>query len=143
MDLNKFFGFYNKKNSTNEEDLDENLETYKKTPRFKIGMFSKLIHNGLLFKKQIITFFSSSSEAFDIDDISVAGEFMMHNRAWYWISQFDWDDEYWVSDLKDLSNEELMVALLLSVKYFEEQEEYEKCAFLKKILDFVKENLEN
>jgi hypothetical protein len=32
-------------------------------------------------------------------------------------------------------DEELEVAFKLSLKYFEEIEEYEKCAFLKNILD--------
>ncbi len=33
MDLSKFFSFLN--TGTKEEDLDENMETFKKTPYFK------------------------------------------------------------------------------------------------------------
>jgi hypothetical protein len=105
-------------------------------------MFNKLICNGLFFKRQIVTFFSKASEDINMDDISIAGEFMMYTRAWFWISQFDWEDEEWIVSLKSTSSPELLSSLLLSIKHFEELEEYEKCSFLKKISDFVQENLE-
>ena len=99
--------------------------------------------NGVNFKKQIINFFSKSlGEDEDLNGVDLAGEFMVYNRGWYWISQMDWDSEEWVTDLKDSLSEDLFIALKLSIHYFEEQEEYEKCAFLKKIQNFVEENLE-
>jgi hypothetical protein len=39
------------------------------------------------------------------------------------------------------SNEEFLCAVKLSINYFEGVEEYEKCAHLKKIQDFVEKNL--
>ena len=140
MDLNKFFSFLN--GNSNEEKLKENLKTIKSTPYFKIGMFTKLIINGLNFKKQVIMFFENSDGELDMKDVDLMGEFMMYHRAWYWISQMDWNDEEWVDDLKKSTNQELLIALKLSIDYFEGGEEFENCAFLKKIQDFVEKNLE-
>lgn len=138
MDLNRFFSFLNNKG----DQTEENLDTFKKTPLFKIGMFVKLIINGLSFKKQVIMFFENSDGNLDMKDVDLMGEFMMYNRAWYWISQVDLTEEEWVDGLKSSSNDELITALKLSIDYFEEEEEFEKCAFLKKIQDFVENYLE-
>ena len=140
MDLNKFFGFLN--GNSSEEKLKENLKTIKSTPYFKIGMFTKLIINGLSFKKQVIMFFENSDGELDMKDVDLMGEFMMYHRAWYWISQMDWNDEEWIDDLKKSTTQEFLTALKLSINYFEDEEEFENCAFLKKIQDFVENNLE-
>lgn len=141
MDLSKFFSFLN--TGTKEEDLDENMETFKKTPYFKIGMFRKLIQNGLIFKNKVLILFSSMEGNMDVKDIDVAGDVMLYERAWYWISQVDWDDEDWVNDLKISSDLEFVGYLGLCISYFEGIEQFEKCAVLKKIQDFAKENLED
>ena len=141
MDLNKFFELFG--NTSGDKKTEKELEDFKKTPSFKIKIFVKLVMNGVNFKKQIINFFSKSlGEDEDLNGVDLAGEFMVYNRGWYWISQMDWGSEEWVADLKDSLSEDLFVALKLSIHYFEEQEEYEKCAFLKKIQNFVEENLE-
>lgn len=136
MDLNKFFGFFNPA-SDNDEALKENLESFKNSPIYKIKVFERLVLNGLSFKKSIVNFFSKADEDLDVMQIDLAGEFMMYNRAWFWISQFDWDDDLWIHDLKIASSENLLTAVRLSIHYFEEQEEFEKCATLKKVQDFI------
>ena len=140
MDLSRFFSFFN--NRPQAEEIFENLDTFKKTPLFKIGMFIKLIMNGMSFKKQVISLFESSSEDMDMDGVDLAGEFMMYHRSWYWISQTDLTDEDWKDGLRISSDDEFLTAIKLSIHYFEENEEFEKCAFLKIIQDFVENYLE-
>jgi len=139
MDLSKFFNYFNNKN---DESIEENLSNFRKTPHFKIGMFIKLIINGLSFKKQVIMFFENSDGDLDMKDVDLMGEFMMYHRAWYWISQIDFDDEEWLNDLRRHSDDEFITAIKLSINYFEEEEEFEKCAFLKKVQDFVENYLD-
>jgi len=114
MDLSKFFSFLN--TGAKEEDLDENMETFKKTPYFKIGMFRKLIQNGLIFKNKVLILFSSMEGTMDVKDIDVAGDVMLYERAWYWISQVDWEDEDWVNDLKISSDLEFVKYLHSKIK---------------------------
>jgi hypothetical protein len=140
MDLNRFFSFFNDRSDSDR--LEENLTSFKKTPYFKIGVFTKLIMNGLSFKKQVIMLFENSDGNLDMRDVDLMGEFMMYQRAWYWISQLDWTDEEWLNDLRRSSNNELLTAVKLSINFFEDEEEFEKCAFLKKIQDFVEDYLE-
>jgi hypothetical protein len=135
MDLNKFFSFFSP--TSEDGDFHGSLESFKESPIYKIKIFERLIINGLIFKKSIVNFFSKADEDLDVSQIDLAGEFMMYNRAWFWISQLDWDDEQWVYDLKIASSESLLTAVKLSIHYFEECEEYEKCAVLKRIQNFI------
>jgi hypothetical protein len=135
MDLSRFFNYFN---STSDGGVSlEDLARHKDSPLYKIKVFERLVINGSLFKKSIVNFFSRADEDLDVGQIDLAGEFMMYHRAWFWIRQFNWDDEKWVKDLKIASNEKLLTAIKLCIHYFEEQEEYEKCAFLKKIQDYI------
>jgi hypothetical protein len=133
MDLNKFFRVLN-----DEIQINDDLEKFKSSPYYKLGMFNKLILNGMNFKKQVISFFERNVD--DVDKIDMAGEFMVYNRAWFWISQFKWDEE-WIDDLKKIGDEYFLTSVKLAIHYFEENEDYEKCAFLKKIQDFLENGL--
>jgi len=133
------FGF------SSEDDLDKkskkDLESFKSTPYFKVGMFIKMISNGLNFKKQVIGFFSKADKSLDLMNVDEAGDFMMSNRAWFWISECNLRKKDWKEALMSNSTSEMVFCLNNTIKYFEEIEEYEKCAFLKKIKDFVEKEI--
>jgi hypothetical protein len=139
MDLDHFFNFFSPNSDVGYSKSE--IKDFKNNPYYKIRMFERLILNGLSFKKSIINFFSQADETLDMVQVDLAGEFMMYNRAWFWVDQLEWDDEEWVEGLKKASNENLLTSVKLAINYFEEQEEYEKCAFLKKVQDFVQNYL--
>jgi hypothetical protein len=62
---------------------------------------------------------------------------MLYNRAYQYIIQIDIHDEYHVKVLFEEADSKLEEALNKSLKFFENEEEYEKCAILKKYLDFL------
>jgi hypothetical protein len=127
--------------SKDNKKIKEELEAYKETPYFKLGMFHKLIMNGQVFKKQILNFFSKADPSLDTEGIDGAGEFMMFTRAYFWVEGFKFRSKFWKEALKKYSNDEFLVALKLSIHYFESTEEYEKCAHLQKILVLVEKNM--
>jgi hypothetical protein len=134
------FGFPDKDDEERKK-LEAELDIFKETPHFKLGMFHKLIMNGSLFSKQVVKFFAKADPGLDIKGIDQAGEYMMYTRAWFWIEQVKLRKKEWKEALKQYSSEEFIVSIKLSINYFESTEEYEKCAHLKKIQDFVEKNL--
>ena len=138
------FGFPEDKG--NAEGLQEkeikDFKDFKKSAVFKVGMFKKLIRHGILFKTQVVKFLSSSDANLDINGIDDAGDYMMYTRAYLWIKDFKFRSKEWKEALFNYSDDELISLIKLSIKYFEENEEYEKCAHLKKIQDLVDKNLE-
>jgi hypothetical protein len=139
-DIFSLFGF----SDDGKEDLkriEVELDMFKDTPHFKLGMFHKLIMNGNLFSKQVIKFFSKADPGLDANGIDQAGEYMMYTRAWFWIEQVRIRKKEWKEALKQYASEDFAVSVKLSISYFEDIEEYEKCAHLKKIQDFIEKNL--
>ena len=143
MDLNNIFSLFGAEDSKKEDlkKIEVELEMFKETPHFKLGMFHKLIMNGNLFSKQVVKFFQKSSPELDMEGVDQAGEYIMYTRAWFWIENVNLRKKEWKEALKQYLNEEFVVAVKLCISYFEDMEEYEKCAHLKKIQDFIEKNL--
>jgi hypothetical protein len=135
------FGFPDK-DDDDRKKLEADLEVFKETPHFKLGMFHKLIMNGSLFSKQVVKFFAKADPGLDVKGIDQAGEYMMFTRAWFWIEPVKLRNKEWKEALKQYASEEFVISIKLSINYFEGTEEYEKCAHLKKIQDFVEKNLD-
>ena len=62
----------------------------------------------------------------------------MFTKAWEYIKKVNPDDLQHQEALYHFSDIQLKTALELSISYFQENEEYEKCAHLKKNLEFIK-----
>ena len=63
---------------------------------------------------------------------------MVFSKAWEYIKKVNPEDRLHQESLYHFKDEYLKTALELAINYFQEHEEYEKCAHLKKNLDFVK-----
>ena len=142
MNLGGIFALFGFSGDENEDkDIKKELEEFKNTPHFKIGMFTKMILNGMNFKKQIVGFFSKADKDLDIMGVDEAGDFMMYNRAWYWISECNVRKKIWKEALIKAATPELVNCLKAIIKYFEDIEEYEKCSSLIKIQIFVEKEI--
>ena len=142
MDINKIFGLFNNEEPESFKEkvhyTDILLENYKNHPLFWVGMFKKLIYNHNLFHNQLTKFFEKIDEELDKVDIDKAGEYVVFTKAWDYIKKINPDDIKHQEALYHFADDYLKTALELSINYFQEQEEYEKCAHLKKNLEFVK-----
>tara|TARA_B110000211_G_C14009405_1_gene522381 strand:+ start:794 stop:1222 length:429 start_codon:yes stop_codon:yes gene_type:complete len=119
----------------------EDTETYANymdltaTPRYCLGMHKKLVINHINFKKKAIKFFKQSNMELNIEEVKMAGEFVAYSRAWFYINKIDINNEDHIDDIISYGDVTLETSLELSIKYFQELEEYEKCAHLLKILN--------
>ena len=147
VDADKIFGLFGGMEETPKPDFDhENdmsylLEDFKKHPLFWVGMFKKLIHNHRVFNKKIMGFFSKMDEELDLYDVEQAGEFVVYNRAFFWISKINITEELHQDAIVYYADNHLLTYLKFSISYFQDLEEYEKCAHLKKIQDIVEKLL--
>mgnify|MGYP003345718595 FL=1 len=120
------------------EATDILLNDYKNHPLFWVGMFKKLIYNHRVFHLQLTKFFENIDESLDQVDIDRAGEYVVFTKSWEYIKKINPEDLQHQEALYHFVDIHLKTALELSINYFQEHEEYEKCAHLKKNLEFVK-----
>jgi transcriptional regulator with PAS, ATPase and Fis domain len=141
MNIDKIFSLFEGDEPKSLREKDQQVDItldYKNHPLFWVGMFKKLIQNHQTFNDQLLKFFDKLDEELSIVDIDKAGEFLVFNRSYEYIQKVDPDNLVAQEALFRFADIHLKVALELSINYFQEQEEYEKCAHLKKILQFIK-----
>ena len=111
----------------------EQLIKAQDSPAFKLGMFQKMIFNHLEFNDSLISLVKRVDEDFDINDVKNASEYIVYVRAWEYIADFNLKDIESFEILKKYSSQELHTSFKLSIHFFQELEEYEKCSHLHKI----------
>ena len=138
MDPNRIFGLFDNSNTPEEHPSADIvlLDDITKLPVYWVGMFKKLIHNHRNFNKKVAGYLAKMDDELNVYDVEVAGEFVVYNRAWYWLSKIDITQIKHQDALIQYTDEYLTTYLQFSISYWEEYEEYEKCAFLKHIYDF-------
>ena len=133
VSIDNIFGLF----SHDDKDLSkgENVTyiDFKKSPKYYLGMYKKLILNHINFNKKVLQFFKKSNADLELNDMKEAGEYVTYNRAWNYVKNLNLKDEIHIDAIKFYSDEYLITSLELGIHYFQNQEEYEKCAFLLKI----------
>jgi len=130
MDIEKIFASFKDESATVIVDFSQH-------PVVWIGMFKKIIINHISFKETIIKTIKKNNPELEEDEIRIAGNIILYSRAWEYIKNVDLNMESHIDALLSLYNEDLMMALIKSKKHYERYEEYEKCAFIKSIIDRI------
>jgi hypothetical protein len=144
MDINKIFGMFNDKDpdfSSMDDHYKKLLDGIGDTPSYKLGMFKKIITYNGNFGLKLKNIFQGDEEVFDSNKIEEVSELLTFNRAWDYIRFCDLDDISWRDAIETGYDEYLTISLKLSISFFEDYEEYEKCSFLKKIETFLENSL--
>ena len=137
--LNHIFHFFGPNDNLDGSDNDTTLIDFKNTPIYWVGMYKKLILNHVNFNKKIIKFFQKTDRELDLNDMKEAGEYVTYNRAWSYIKKIDISNKEHLKGIDAYSDEYLDTALSLGINFFIETEQYERCAHLQKILDYLSE----
>ena len=135
MDLKKFFKLFD-----SEEPEDEPVivnEQLAEHPYIYMGLFKKLILNYEAFSTQLFNFMRSTEGDSDVDKLEKAGVHMVYWRAYNHIEKVDLTQDFHVDTLRAYADDNFISALNMCLQYYENNEEYEKCVFLKKISDIV------
>ena len=137
VDLDNIFSLFGSYDNLDGSNNSDTLFDIKTTPLYKIGMFKKVILNHVNFNKKIMKLLIKSNNDLDINDLKEAGENIVYNRAWGYIKQINIKLPPHQKAITHYSDEYLDTALKMCISYYVEFEEYEKCAHLLKIHDFL------
>ena len=132
MNINKIFSLFS---SSEEPEKKVNDIDLSNSPTVWIGMFKKLILNYETFSKQMIQFFKLSDPPLDTDEIEKASSYMVYERAYEQLSKLDLTNQSHLDSIYLYSDDTFKMTLHSALNYYEGEEEYEKCAFIKQILD--------
>ena len=133
IDMTNIFGLFVPGEELDGTKTATNLDELKTKPIFHVGMYKKLIINHLNFNTKVLNFFKQSNQEFDVNDIREAGEYVVFNRAWSYITNVNLKDKGYIDAIKHYSDEQFYATLDMGIEFFQKDELYERCAFLLKI----------
>ena len=139
IDKDKVFDLFSEEMGN---DSSLSIDNLMKDPLSKIGMFTKLIQNHEVFHKKLSQFLSKESPNYDIEQTKEASTFTVYNRAWFYIEQIDLTNENHLTAVLDFKEEPFFSILGKALQYFEDTEQYERCAKLL-ILKKLKRKIQN
>jgi hypothetical protein len=135
MDLDKLFKLFNSNESESKPTIvNEQLVDH---PYIYMGLFKKLILNYNMFSQQLFHFMRSTDSDLNVDQMEKTGVHMVYWRAYKHIEKVDLTQDFHIDTLRAYADGDFNKALGMCLQYYESIEEYEKCAFLKKISDIT------
>lgn len=136
MDPNLVFGLFEDPNDQSENKVKEIID-FSEHPYVFMGMFTRIILRGDILNDQVIKFFSEINRDLDKDRLQDVNSNLIYNRAYSYIKQLDLSNSFHIETLLDKADTNFIAACNMSIEHFTELEEYEKCALIKKIKDFI------
>lgn len=142
MDKDIIFGLFSDSSEVSGEvkKEDENLISFSDSPYYKLGMFTKLIINHNTFHTKLEKFLKKEESTYNVESTRIASEFMVFNRAFNYLNQVDPLDKTTISVLLEFNHKVLNKTLEHALLYFQDREEYEKCAHIFKFQNLLKIN---
>jgi hypothetical protein len=110
-------------------------------PIYLIGMYKKMVINYVISSRKIVESLRVLNPQLDPQDIAEAGDHIFFSKAYLYIESIILDDPEHIEALKRLSDNDFIFTLKYGIKYFEKEEQYEKCYYLSEILRKVEEFL--
>jgi F0F1-type ATP synthase membrane subunit b/b' len=125
---------------THKEQIKEYRETHKEQIKQKEKEYRETHKEQIKeTKKKYLNRLQQENPDWDIDDIIDMGENILFNRAYSFISKLDINDPTHSETLNTFADTILLKCLVTSIKHYELLEEFEKCAFLLNIKNYVVE----
>ena len=138
MNIDKIFNMFEPEVKPAPESIV--LVDYKDHPYYWVGMFRKIMLNYDVFSKKFISLFREDGSEIDTADIEKAGEHFVYERAWEYISKLNTTIPLHLNTLLQFRDPVLVKNLNKTLLHFQDSEEYEKCAFILKLIEELKKN---
>lgn len=136
MDPGLVFGLFEDSGKESESGSKEIVD-FSDHPYIFMGMFTRIILRGDILNDQVIKFFSEINRELDRDNLQNVNKNLIYSRAYSYIKQLDLSNSFHIETLLDKVDTNFIAACSMSIEHFAELEEYEKCALIKKIKDFI------
>jgi hypothetical protein len=140
IDADSVFRLFDQQPSSSQgESLDDKTIELAEHPVILIGLFTRMVLKGEEISQDIMKFLQAvNRDMLDPEEQLRFNYSLAYNRALQHLAKIDLDDPYHQDILSEKAGEDFLEACNRTILFFTEGEEYEKCAFIKKIQDFVK-----
>jgi hypothetical protein len=140
IDADSVFRLFEQQPSGSQvQGTDDKTIELAEHPIILIGLFTRMVLKGEEISKDIMKFLQAvNRDTLDPEEQLRFNYSLAYNRALQHLDKLDLDNPYHQDILLEKAGSDFLEACNRTILFFTEGEEYEKCAFIKKIQDFVK-----
>jgi len=136
MDIDKIFSMFTESESEETLRYAKQSISYKDHPYFAMGIFHKLINREDNTSLHSIVASLNVDEETQADIISLSVH-LTYSQAYNQLNTINLKNEEHLDFLRTYNDPRFKVAANKALNYFTEVEQYEKCSYLKQILDQI------
>lgn len=136
MDPSLVFGLFQDPEDKSGKKVKE-ISDFSDHPYVFMGMFTRIIFRGDVLNDQVIRFFTEINKDLDKVNLEQLNKSLIFNRAYSYLSQLNLEDSFHIDTLLEKADDNFLQACTLALDHFLELEEYEKCSFIKNIIEFI------
>jgi hypothetical protein len=114
------------------------FDNFEESPYIKIKIFTKLIQNNENFQQNVRKYMDKYKIEYNDIELTNSAYTINFNRAFDYISQINPQNEVDRGALESCYDLTLLKCVNETLKFFEDREEYEKCAIILPIKDYLK-----
>ena len=120
IDKNKLFNLFPEPNDDVDNMSDREIEiNIVESPIYKLRKYLKIVSNHQAFFASYTLQMKQIDPKFDAEETKQQAAFVVYNRSWHYIKDFDMNDDNHMRDLVLINPYDMSYALQLSIKYFE------------------------
>lgn len=142
MNKDRIFNLFDDSEAAKEQVVQQkqSLAVFNNSSYHKLGMFTKLIVNHFVFHHKLEKFLQKEEPSYNSESTREASAFVVFNRAYNYLKQVNPEEKESIFAILDFNPKLLLKTLESALQYFEDSEEYEKCAHIYKFQKILKES---
>jgi hypothetical protein len=139
MDPNNIFGLFDSEPENQEKQPEKEIINLSEHPYVLMGLFTRMILRGEEAINNTMDFFKviSMNPDYDVEANAEFSRMMLYGAGFNHLSKLSLEDPFHQEVLLDKAGKDFLTACEKSIQFYQEKEEYEKCAFIKKFYDFI------
>ena len=137
MDPNSIFSLFDSEPENQEKLPEKDIKDLSKHPYVSLGLFTRMILRGESAVDNSMSFLKLINPEMDLDSAREFNTYMVYLSGFTYLSRLSLEDPLHQEVLSEKAGDDFLLACSKSIQHFSEMEEYEKCAFIKKFVDFI------
>ena len=137
MDPNSIFSLFDSEPENREVELEKEIKDLPNHPYVLLGLFTRMVLRGEEAIHNSVDFLKALNPDIDLESISEINRYMLYLSGFNYLSKLSLEDPFHQDVLLEKAGADFLTACQKSIQFFQEREDYEKCALIKKYNDFI------
>ena len=139
MDPNSVFSLFDSEPENQKREPEREITNLSEHPYVLMGLFTRMILRGEEAIINTMDFFKiiNTNPEYDAEVNAEFSRIMLYGAGFNHLCKLSLEDPFHQEVLLDKAGKDFLTACEKGIQFYQEREEYEKCAFIKKFYDFI------